>query len=194
MSQDLPQIKPGTPMPGGFFACYHAIGTATFALIVAPAVIGVVNAPLSAAGVPFEGGRSLDDGVANTQELVAAGSELAIAVSGLTIDEHSDYYLASVNEAAAIAAALNPVDEIVYPKPEDWNGEGEEPKPYAKPREIEDAFREGGEQAFQQSPHWTSTQHHHGLAWTVEFGRGFQVPTALSQPLPARVIRRQRVI
>lgn len=80
---EIPTIL-GTAMDGGFYAGRIRIGDQVFALIVAPKADGEhKDAPWNDTYSTVEGAKSYFDGLANTEAMAGAGSELAKWVRGL---------------------------------------------------------------------------------------------------------------
>ncbi|MDA8258033.1 MAG: DUF1566 domain-containing protein [Betaproteobacteria bacterium] len=188
----------GTAMGGGFYAGRVVIDGKPFALIVAPKAEGQLDPSIWIArykAVP--GARSYCDGLANTEAMAAAGSELAKRARGLSIGGHADWYLPSQDELEICYRNLKPSTG----KNSCWARSGinlnslPQGAPYTPDSPVQtlaEAFREGGPEAFDLDAYWSSTQHVSvsDSAWLQNFRNGNQDNWYTSNELPARVVRR----
>ena len=96
---------------GGYFSAImrgpivNNIQQAPYALLVSDAALGDIAAsPWGEYGKDVPGARSRTNGQANTAAMIAAECQAALQVRALTIEGHSDYFLASIGELNAAAA------------------------------------------------------------------------------------------
>ena len=192
----LPLI--GTALDGGFYAGRIVIDGAPYALIVAPKVEGEqaeVEWIDDYKDVP--GAQSWNDGLANTDAMAAAGSKLALWARDLRIAGHADWYLPSQDELEILYRNLKPTSA----KNSQWARSGinisaiEPTRPYTPTEPAQtmaEAFRQGGEQAFEPEWYWSSTQHaaYSYNAWYQFFDNGNQYYLTKSYEGRARAVRR----
>ena len=190
---------PGSPMLGGFFVERFRINEQAFKLIVAPKVEGDHNDNIIWIGnnkdVP--GAKSYDDGLANTLAMAEAGSKLAKWALDLRIGDYDDWYLPSQDEQEIMYRWLKPTTE------ENWcyarsgiNLSAIDPtRPYTPKYPVQTLaalFQAGGEQAFDPTWYWSSTQHaaYSDGAWCQDFYGGSQGVITKNYKLRARAVRR----
>ena len=200
MKSSTAEITPilGTAMDGGFYAGRIKIGDQDFALIVAPKDQGEhEDTKWIGDYKDVPNALSWNDGQANTAAMAEAGSELAKWATDLSIDGYTDWYLPSQDELEIIYRNLKPTSN----ENSRWARSGinlsaiEPTRPYtatAPAKTQAEAFQEGGEQAFDTTWYWTSTQHASttGSAWFQYFYDGFQDYYGKGSELRARAVRR----
>lgn len=193
----LPAI--GTPLEGGFYAGLLNINGETFGLIVAPKAAGEL--PATRWGdypQDVTGACSYSDGLANTQAMVEAGSELAAKFIELEIGGFSGWYLPSRDELELLYRNFKPTTAQNYCSFRD--GENPSSVPVAYPytehspaQTTSSAFQEGGEEAFAARWYWASTQYSPSYAWIQGFDDGYQYDGHKGNEYPARAVRRFKV-
>lgn len=160
--------KPGAKFEGGIYAGRFFISDQAYALVVAPKVKGEVK-PMrwNESMAMVAGATSHCDGLANTQAMAKAGSDLAKKITGLKIGKASDWYLPSRLELLLA---------------------------YSELRNVK-AFRPGGKQAFDRAWYWSSSQHAEDpdFAWTQGFGDGNQLYWFKDLSYRARAVRRIKI-
>jgi len=189
----------GTTMAGGFYAGRINIEGQLFALIVAPKAEGEQEGvALFSSSKDVPSAKSWNDGLANTNALAEAGCKPAQWARDLRIDGHDDWYLPSLDELEVIYRNLKPTAEenYVYNR----SGLNLSAVPPTRPYTLElptqtlaEAFQEGGEQAFADRWHWSSTLHasDSDFAWCQHFYDGLQsYSTVVNVKLRARAVRR----
>lgn len=197
----LPLI--GTAFGGGYYAGRIIIGGTLYALIVAPKTEGELADTAwidddYQQAVP--GARSWNDGLANTDAMAAAGSKLALWARDLRIDGYADWYLPSQDELEILYRNLKPTTEANS----QWGRSGinlsaiKPTRPYTLTEPVQTmagAFRQDGEQAFEEAWYWSSTQHADTSdgAWYQDFGYGGQYHYLQSHDACARAVRRLRI-
>ena len=194
---EIPTIL-GTAMGGGFYAGRIRIGDQVFALIVAPKADGEhEDAPWNDTYNAVDGAKSYFDGIANTDAMADAGSELAKWARGLRIGGHDDWYLPSQDELEIIYRNLKPTMEVnwCYARSGINLSAVEPTRPYTPDFPVQtlaEAFQKGGEQAFDPSYYWNSTQlaSDSDCAWVQVFYYGGQGINRKHDYYRARAVRR----
>lgn len=164
---DIP-TTPGVSWGGGIYMGRAVIGLAVFAIVLAPKSEGefVDRQWHDDSEDRVEGALSYFDGLANTDAMVAAGSQLAKDVRDLRIGGYDDWFLPSRQDALVIMGNLAAAG---------------------------DAFGKGGNQEFDRdSWYWTSTQSasHPDDAWVQGFSYGYQNTLWKDDSNRARAVRR----
>lgn len=189
----------GTALAGGFYAGrIRQDDGRIYALFVAPKAEGE-HAP--AIWIPdyqaVPGAQSYNDGLANTQAMAAAGSQLAQWALGLSIGGCNDWYLPSQDELEIIYRNLKPTED----ENSGWYRSGMNPsaveptRPYLPTAPLQtpaSLFQAGAAEAFEADWYWTSTQHaaNSDCAWYQHFDDGNQDDYCTSLKLRARAVRR----
>ena len=193
-NQQPTQPAIGEAFGGGFFAGLIRIGSATYGLIVAPKLAGEISGEWGPRDT-VEGAGSFFDGVANTQAMAYAGSDVAALVRGLVIGGNTDWYIPSRDELEICYRNLKPTDESNY------CGSGDNPSAYlpsyaytpdAPPQTTVEAFRKSGAEALNPSWYWSSTQSA-GIeyaAWAQAFDTGIQFGGDKGHKGRVRAVRR----
>lgn len=184
----------GEAFGGGFFAGLIRIGSSTYGLVVAPKENGEINGEWGPRPT-LDGARSFFDGMANTDVLAEAGSDIAKWVRGLNIAEHTDWYIPSRDELEVCYRNLKPTDDANVC----WCGDN--PSAYlpsyaysidTPALSTAKEFQEGGTQAFDPRRYWSSTQYAGNAdgAWHQHFDDGDQDDGGKSFQARARAVRR----
>jgi len=188
----------GTAMGGGFYGGRILIDGKPFAIIVAPKAEGEHKPAIWISDykdVPVA--KSYNDGLANTQAMAEAGSQMAQWALGLEIDGQNDWYLPAQDELEIIYRNLKPTSD----KNSCWARSGinlsavEPTRPYTSDfpsRTMSEAFKNGGSEAFDTNLYWSSTQHvsYSDYAWCQDFYDGLQSCINTTGKLRARAVRR----
>ena len=156
----------GAPFADGFYLGRVFVGNAAFALVVAPKTEGENDeTQWNESRDDVAGANSYFDGLANTEAMVAAGSELAKWARGLRIGGYDDWHLPSRQ------------DLLVIKGNEDAAGK---------------AFQKGGAEAFEREWYWSSTQNASApaYAWCQSFHYGNQFNDWKGSISRARAVRR----
>jgi len=184
----------GEAFGGGFFAGLIRIGSATYGLIVAPKLAGEISGEWGPRDT-VEGARSFFDGVANTQAMAYAGSDVAALVRGLVIGGNTDWYIPSRDELEICYRNLKPTDSDNVC----WCGDNPSAylpsyayTPDAPPQTTVEAFREEGAEAFDPGWYWSSTQYAGSAsgAWGQSFDNGSQYYGGKGYKGRVRAVRR----
>lgn len=200
MNSSIEEITPiiGTAMGGGYYAGRILIDGQAYALIVAPKDEGEHKDSIwigKYKDVPDA--KSYNDGQANTAAMAKAGSKLAKWALGLRIGGNDDWYLPSQDEMEIIYRNLKPTDlgNSCYARSGINLSAITPTRPYTPDFPVQtqaEAFQAGGEQAFDETWYWSSTQHaaDSDYAWCQDFYDGHQSYNRKSAELRARAIRR----
>lgn len=197
---ELP-VVPGIATDGGYFAGLICQDGVHYALIVAPKTEGEHDDAVWIEDyLDVPGALSYVDGLANTNAMAEAGSELAKWARDLRIGGFDDWYIPSQDELEVCYRALKPTaDENYLYGRSGINVSAFPPTyPYTSdfPKQCELAdFQLGGAQAFEKSWYWSSTQHadDSAYAWFQPFGNGHQHWLLKDYKLRARAVRRIKV-
>ena len=194
---ELPAI--GATYQGGFFAGLITLNGDTYGLVVAPKAQGELEeATWGVYGNDLPGAFSFNDGLANTQAMAAAESDLARWMLALDIAGFSDWYLPSRDELEICYRNLKPTEQHNYCSFRDGENPSTTPVSYpytaTNPVQTQAApFADGGEEAFAPSWYWASTQSSPTSAWIQYFGGGYQVNVHNDGETRARAVRRFKV-
>jgi len=193
----LPAI--GAPFAGGFFIGVLEVGGTRFAQICAPKAEGLAKpATWNESWKAIEGAMSHHDGLANTEAMAAAGSELARWARAQTIGGFSDWAIPAIDQLELryrIGKPTTRPNACWYRSGINISACPPTP-PYTPefPAQSEIAiFREGGAEALEEEWYWTSTQYAGGsdCAWVQLFGYGGQDGVLKSRSYPAVLVRSQ---
>ena len=196
---NLPAI--GTTMPGGFFAGAILVNGQRRAVILSTKKIGIsLKGAWHEEEIDVPGAKSYNDGLANTQAMAEAGSGLAKTVLALEIDGLNDFYIPSQDELELCYRAFKPTTE------QNWcyvrSGINLSALPQTYPytpnfpvQTLLEAFKVGGEEAFENDWYWSSTQHagYSDDAWYQHFDSGDQDDGDKSAELRVRAVRSQPI-
>lgn len=195
MQQTIP-AEIGTSFEGGFYAGRFNCDGAVYALIVSPKAQGETSMPWGEYGKDIPGARSCFNGLANTQAMAEAGSDLAKWALDLNISGHTDWYIPSRDELEMLYRAFKPTAEENDCSFRDGDNASSIPAGYPYTAEepsqtaAASAFRDGGAEAFADAWYWASTQYSPGSAWNQTFGAGGQNTSHKYGELRARAVRR----
>ena len=193
----LPAI--GTAYEGGFFGGLITLNGETYGLVVAPKAQGELEeATWGVYGNDLPGAISFNDGLANTQAMAAAGSDLARWMLALDIAGFSDWYLPSRDELEILYRNLKPTTQQNYCSFRDGENPSTVPVSYpysaTNPAQTQaSAFAEGGEESFAPRWYWASTQYSPYYAWVQNFDDGNQLSGHKDPEYRARAVRRFKV-
>ena len=195
--KEIPTIL-GTAMGDGFYAGRILIDGIAYALIVAPKAEGEHD---DAAWIDdykdVPGAKSHNDGLANTRSMAEAGSELAQWARDLRIGGNDDWYLPSQDELEIIYRNLKPTtrENYCYARSGINLSAIEPTRPYTPEFPVQtlaEAYQAGGEQSFDTTWYWSSTQHASDsiYAWGQNFLDGYQGSYLKDDECRARAVRR----
>lgn len=188
--QTIPAV--GTAMLGGFFAGLVNINGQTKGLIVAPKATGEYKGQWTKSDDRIPGAACPVDGQQNTLDMIEAGSALGNWAQALNIGGFTDWHIPSRDQLEIIYRAFKPTAA------ENWAYSGVNISSLPprnlytndSPKQCELAeFKEGGEQAFDTTWYWTSTQVGEAYAWLQGFNYGFQGDRWKTSTYRARAVR-----
>jgi len=185
----------GTPFGGGFYVGRFHVGTAEYALVVAPKAMGETKGIWGEYGQDVPGARSCFDGLANTKAMAETGSELATWALGLDINGFRDWYLGSRDEVEMCYRALKPTTDENYCTFRDGDNASSIPVGYPYTEQepaqtIAEAFRAGAAEAFDAVWHHSSTRCSRSSAYGQYFDDGSQRYYGKTSRARARAVRR----
>ena len=157
-----PAIAIGTPMEGGTFGgAIHVNGTRK-GIIWAPKKQGEISAILLPKGKLATGAHSPNDCTANTQDLIASGSAAASRIADLNINGFGDWRIPSRDELELGYRHFKPTTSKNLCGWRDGENNSSEPTGWLYTPEYPaqshlDAFKEGGDEAFDATWYWSST-------------------------------------
>lgn len=173
--QTIPAV--GTAMLGGFFAGLVNINGQTKGIIVAPKATGEYKGQWAESDDRIEGAACPADGQQNTLDMIAADTKLGKWVQALNINGFTDWHIPSRDQLEIIYRAFKPTDN----ENSTYSGVNINSVPphnlYTanEPKQCELAeFKEGGDEAFDTTWYWTSTQVGEASAWIQLFLNGDQ--------------------
>ncbi|WP_019102358.1 DUF1566 domain-containing protein [Chromobacterium haemolyticum] len=189
------EAKLGEAFGGGFYVGRFHVGSAEYALIVAPKSAGETKGTWVEHGVEIHAARSCCDGAANTMAMADAGSELASLIAGLEINGLRDWYLPSRDELEMCYRNLKPTSDENYCTFRDGDNASSIPVgyPYTEQEPAQttvNVFMAGGAEAFDPAWYWSSTQYSRHGAYVQDFNGGDQYDDAKLITLRARAVRR----
>ncbi len=194
---NLPTI--GAPFEGGFFAGLFTLNGETYGLIVSPRAEGELEeSRWGKYGHYLPAARSYNDGMANTQAMADAGSDLGRWILALDIAGFTDWYLPSRDELELLYRNLKPTEQQNYCSFRDGDNPSSLPVGYPYTEESParttcPAFAADGEQALAPRWYWSSTQYSPDHAWVQDFGDGGQDLDLKGYEYRARAVRRFKV-
>ncbi len=191
----LPEFGTFMLEQGGHFIDVIRVGNHRYGFVAAPKLVGEHEGTWGEPGVLIEGASHFSDGVANTEAMAAAGSEIALWARGLDINGKKDWHIPSRDEKERMYRRGKPgTDENGC-----WYRDGENPNSipmgllYTEsdpPQTPVEAFQTGGPEAMEEVPYWTSTQYSANAAFSQYFGDGHQSGVGKDDTLRVRAVRR----
>ncbi|WP_343728503.1 DUF1566 domain-containing protein [Duganella sp.] len=195
--QSVDGMRFGAPLAGGYFVGVIEVKGQRYAVVVSPVVSGEFQGKWNDDVSLVSGATSRCDGLANTKAMAEAGSDLAKAVLGTTINGYSDWYIPAKDELEMAYRQLKPTQQTNYADGDDGINPSSIPagKAYTKasPEQTTVAlFADGGREAFKAAWYWTSSQHEATAhcAWSQGFNDGFQLNSHKSAAGRVRAFRR----
>lgn len=183
----------GTPMAGGFFVGLLLVNGTRMAVIDAGKE-GEMKGAWGKRGAKIDGARSFSDGLANTDAMAEAGSQLAKDARALRIGGFDDWHIPAKDAQELQYRHLKPTDDDTCCSYMDGYNANSVPAgdlyandPVVK-TEIE-AYREGGEHALDDAWYWSSTQYSALYAFGQHFDDGLQGNNDEGNVARARAVR-----
>lgn len=183
----------GTPMAGGFFVGLLLVNGIRHAVIDAGKE-GELKGAWGEFGVKIDGARSFTDGLANTDAMAAAGSQLAKGARAMRIGGFDDWHIPAKDAQELQYRHMKPTNETTYGSYLDgYNANSVPPgdlydnEPVVK-TSVE-AYREGGEHALTDAWYWSSTQSSEHFAFIQAFNDGYQFTAGKYDSYRARAVR-----
>ena len=176
---DLPAI--GSALGGGWYTGVININGAPHALITA-SKCAEIEGEWGCYGKTITGADSYADGLANTKAMAEAGSEIAQKVLAQTTSGFTDWAIPARDQQELQYRAFKPGDDENSCSFRDGDNPSSMPAgyPYTEQSPAQssvDAFKIGGDEAFETSWYFASTQYAHysdGYAWGQGFYYGLQ--------------------
>ena len=199
-AQSFVPDEPGAPFGGGYYAGRIMVGGVEYALVVAPKTQGgEANLQWKTTQTTTSGTDSRNDGWANTQAMIQAGSAIHPAAAfcrGLNINGYDDWYLPSWDELELLYRAFKPTTA--------GNNTGSGANPSAIPptgnyttrnpsQTNVDVFKEGGGEDFTAAYYWNSTQSSSSASRGQNFRNGGQTTGSKTATTRVRGVRRVAV-
>lgn len=172
----------GLPYGGGYYAGKIVTGGVTYALIVAPKAQGGENSSLAwkTSTTTTAGTTSINDGLANTNAMIAAGASAHPAANfcnNLSINGYDDWYLPAKDELEILYRYLKPTTSVN----DTGSGANTSSVPttsnYTSRSPAQTSvtiFRTGNSEAFVSNYYWTSTEYSSTNGWLQIFDGGNQ--------------------
>ena len=190
-----PQPVLGARVGSGYFVGVIDVKGDLSAIVVAPKAEGEKLGRWLSPSADVPGAASYFDGLANTNAMAKAGSELATWAQSVCIDGLGGWYIPARDELELLYRHLKPTDD------ESSSRSGDNPSslppgyPYGpnhSPTTV-DAFKRRGPEAFSPEWYWSSTQFSRDGAWGQLFFYGGQYYDGKSWEARCRLVRRLTV-
>ena len=184
----------GTPFEGGFYGGKIRIGVAVFAIAWAPKAMGETTAIWLPSYTQVPNAASCFDSMANTIAMAEAGSPLAKWALGLDINGCTDWCIPARDVLELGYRHLKPTDDANDCSFRDGDNPSSIPAGYPYTDEsptqtTSEAFRAGGEEAFDETWYWSSTQYSPNIAWLQFFDNGYTITSGKKFEASARACR-----
>jgi len=189
----------GLPYGGGYYAGKFITGGVTYALIVAPKAQGgeYSNLAWKTSNTTTAGTTSINDGLANTNAMIAAGASAHPAANfcnNLNINGYDDWYLPAKGELEILYRYLKPTTDAnstssgANTSSVPTTGNYTSGSPAQTSATI---FRTGNSEAFTSNYYWSSTEYSSTYGWLQSFSDGNQTyTTKTNSALYVRGVRR----
>lgn len=191
----LPEI--GAPYGGGFFSGITQENGKQYLNITAGRA-GELKGKWGEYGTKVEGASSYTDSRSNTEDMAAAGSELARKVLDLNIGGYSDWAIPARDVQELQYRLLKPTTEENYASWRDGDNPSSVPVgyPYSEESPVQTtvpAFQAGNLEAFEDAWYWSSSQRSAYNAIDMVFSGGDQYYYAKTDELRVRPVRRELI-
>jgi Protein of unknown function (DUF1566) len=187
-----PQPVLGARVGPGFFVGVIDVKGDLFAIVVSPKAEGEKTGSWLSPSANVPGAASYFDGLANTNALAEAGSELAAWARSVRIGGLDDWYIPSRDELELLYRHLKPTDD----ESSSFSGDNPSSLPPGYPyganhtQTTVDAFKRSGPEALSPEWYWSSTQFSRNNAWLQGFLNGTQDNDGKSWEARCRLVRR----
>ena len=191
----LNPIKIGTAMEGGFFGGIINVNGTHKGVIWAPKQAGQIKSILLPEDMMVEGADSVNNCVSNMKALIESGSPAAQKIAELNIGGFKDWLIPSRDVLELGYRHFKPTRDKNFCSWRDGENSNSVPPGwiYAEQSPAQtalEAFKEGGEDAFEPVWHWSSTVSPHDEKALIQgFTNGIQLDRALSSVFLARAVR-----
>lgn len=191
----IPEI--GQPFGGGFFSgITRDPDTGKRYLNITSGAAHELKGAWGEYGVKIEGAGSFTDSRGNTEAMAAAGSELATKVLALDIGGFTDWAIPARDVQELQYRHFKPTDETNWQYGRSGDNPNSEPVGLLHTEDSPAqttlaAFREGGEEAFQDAWYWSSSQRSATGAFLMNFDDGGQYYGHKGIELRVRPVRSQ---
>ena len=198
MQADQPTIialkQIGTPFEGGFYGGQIRSGDKTFAIAWAPKALGETKGAWLPSYKAVPGAASCFHCMDNTQAMAAAGSKLAKWALALSIAGHQDWCLPARDVLELAYRHLKPNAQENYATFRDGDNPSSIPPGYPYTEQLPAqttvaALQAGGDEAFDETWYWSSTQYSDYGAWSQLFNYGNQSISDKKSQARARAVR-----
>lgn len=190
-------LQIGQAYGGGFVTGFYQQDGKRYAVITAPASYELAG-EWGEYGQKVDGASSLTDSRANTEAMAAAGSVIAQKVLGLDIEGFTDWAIPARDVQELQYRHFKPTTDANYA----WNRDGENHSSvppgdlYSEESPVQtsfEAFKAGGQEAFQPRAYWSSTQRSATNAFYVLFDDGYQGSYAKYYEFRVRPVRSELI-
>jgi hypothetical protein len=197
MESSIREIIPaiGTAMEGGYFGGIINVNGTHKGIIWAPKQVGQISSILLPSRKMIEGAGSPNDCQANMKALIAAGSPAALQIAELNIGGFQDWVIPSRDVLELGYRYFKPSEYENFCSWRDGENSSSVPPGWLYTEDYPaqttlDAFKDGGEEAFELEWHWSSTVLPKGnSAFIQTFDDGRQLNTGLSAECRVRSVR-----
>lgn len=188
----------GLPYGGGYYAGKIVTGGVTYALIVAPKAQGGENSSLAwkTSQSTTTGTTSINDGLVNTNAMIAAGASAHPAANfcnNLSINGYNDWYLPAKDELEILYRYLKPTTDANNTSSGANTSSVPTTSNYTSGSPAQTSvtiFRTDNSEAFASNYYWASTEYSSTNGWIQTFNNGTQTSTSKTGTLYVRGVRR----
>ena len=193
--QKLNDIAIGTATQGGYFGGIINVNGTHKGIIWAPKQEGQIKSLLLPGRSSIEGAGSPNDCQANMKALIEASSPAALKIAELNINGFQDWVIPSRDVLELGYRHFKPTSYENYCSWRDGENSNSVPPGWLYTEEFPaqtslDAFKDGGDESFEEAWYWTSTVLPGGkTAFVQNFTRGGQSGSHLSAECRVRAVR-----
>ena len=188
--QKLNDIAIGTATQGGYFGGIINVNGTHKGIIWAPKQEGQIKSRLLPGRSSIEGAGSPNDCQANMKALIEAGSPAALKIAELNINGFQDWVIPSRDVLELGYRHFKPTSYENYCTWRDGENSNSVPPGWIPAQTSLDAFKDGGDESFEEAWYWTSTVLPGGKAAFIQhFNNGYQDYDYLSAECRVRAVR-----